>query len=132
MKKKKKGGLAMTNVLVEELMRAENYSINIKNKKLEQIKLLFTIKYRENNKYNELIDKYIVCDKRIRDGEATIKGTRITVEDIVYITMEEESKKNVYKQYPSIKNEEQILAALLYVVKYKIGTIKFLIAILLG
>lgn len=126
----------MTNVLVAdnliELIGNEKESTDIKNRKLEQIKFLFSIKYKENKKYNELIDKYIICDPNIRDGEATIKGTRITVEDIVYIIMEDNWKKDIYKQYPSIKNEKQILAALLYVVKYKIGAIKFLIAILLG
>lgn len=126
----------MTDILVADnliqLMKDEKDSVNTKNRKLEQIKFFFSIKYKENKEYDRLIKEYIVSDKKVRNGEAVIKGTRITVEDIVYIVRDENWKKDIYKQYPSIQNEKQILAALLYVVKYKIGSIKFLLAILFG
>lgn len=60
-----------------------------------------------------LIQDNIVIDKTIRFGKPTIKGTRITVEDIIQLILGGYSVKNILEQYPSL-TDEKLLAALLY------------------
>lgn len=111
----------MTNTLINEnarefiLYETQNNETN----KFQELKLIFNIKTKK--KYKEIIDEHIIVDKNIRNGEAVLKNTRITVDDVSCILYETRGKKNqleyIYEQYPSLTNKEQILAALLYSIK---------------
>lgn len=133
-----KGGVTMTNVLINENIEdffstksepevKETRKIN--NRKFATILTFIKLKY--SRAFDDIIKKYIVCDKNIRNGEATIKGTRITACDILYILSEARSDKKsieyIYEQYPSITNKDQILAAILYMIK-KTRTISMIIS----
>lgn len=135
-----KGGVSMTNILTNEnfevffpteTMYKFDGSKKIKNKKFYTILTFLKLKY--SRAFNDIIEKYIVHDKGIRNGEATIKGTRISTLDLLCIldeAREEENKlKYIYEQYPSITDKEQILAAILYMIK-KTSTIPMLISIM--
>ena len=108
------------------------------NEKAKKIAIFLAIK--KSKEINKLVNKHIVMNKTIRGGKAVIKGTRITPLELMYCMAEvlddnedinfEEIKEYLYKQYPSITNEEQIKAAIFYVIKKKIFTIKYIINIL--
>lgn len=61
----------------------------------------------------KLIKDNIIVDKSIRFGKPTIKGTRITVDDIIQLILDGYSIKDILEQYPSL-TDEKLLAALLY------------------
>lgn len=57
--------------------------------------------------------KYIEINPRIRFGKPVIKGTRISVFDILGWLASDMSYKEIMKDYPAIK-KEHILACLAY------------------
>ena len=59
------------------------------------------------------IAQYISIDSQIRFGKPCIKGTRITVGDILSWLASGMTNKQIIEDYPSIK-DEHILAALTF------------------
>jgi len=126
----------MTNIL----MNAENIIDTYENKKefenkepskLEHILLYFKVRSIINEKHSqELMKKYIIKDKAINSGRATIKGTRVTPEDIgrILFTTENIDIKDIMKDYPSLEKEEEILAGLIYYFDKHLSLIKILFA----
>lgn len=90
---------------------------------------------RMANAQEKLIDEYIIKDRNIRNGKATIKGTRITSKELLLITQEafESKAKNIEEyikeQYPSLDSIDKIVAGLAYEIK-KLNIFKFILAIL--
>lgn len=139
----KRGGFTMTEVL--NICNMQEYvKDSDKNSKIENIKS--AIRIRTLDKYEEIINKNIVKDKEIRNGRATIKGTRITPKELMFCISEKirqdekqgietkfsKIKEYLSKEYPSITNEEQIKAALYYTIKYDINIFKYVIATLVS
>lgn len=133
-----RGGFTMTEVL--NICNMQEYVINNKDSKIETIKNAIRIKTID--KYEEIINKNIIKDKEIRNGRATIKGTRITPKELMFCIAEKinqdekkgietnykEIRKYLSEEYPSITNEEQIEAALYYTIKYEINIFKYIFA----
>ena len=117
-----KGADSMTNVLVNanDIMDTYEEKDEIRNKKLskiEKILLYLKIKNTANSEYAQnLIKKYIGKNKEINSGRATILGTRVTPEDIVglLLTREKIEVEDITKEFPSIENNDQIMAGLMY------------------
>ena len=59
------------------------------------------------------ISEYISIDNKIRFGKPCIKGTRITIADILHWLASGMSHAQILADYPLLK-EEHILAALAY------------------
>jgi uncharacterized protein (DUF433 family) len=59
------------------------------------------------------ITDYIVIDKNVRFGKPTVKGTRITVADVLSWLAEGETTEIIIENYPQL-NKEQIMACLKY------------------
>lgn len=128
-KELRREGFTMTDILTMDNIKdfiGETTTKEKNNSKLYYILLFLSIKFENKNK---MINKYIVKDKNIRNGKATIKGTRITTDDMLCIISEANSEKDllkyIFEQYPSIENKEQIIAALKYSMK-KVNTFKFI------
>lgn len=131
-----KGGLAMTDVLnvynIQELVCKEEKK-KTRNEKINSI--LQVIKIKKSEEVEEIIKENIICDKKIRNGRATIKGTRITPKELILATSEvniddatfEKIRDYLYEQYPSITKESEIEAAIYYVLKYDINLFKYII-----
>jgi uncharacterized protein (DUF433 family) len=62
---------------------------------------------------NDELSTYIVIDQGIRFGKPCIKGTRITVNDILQWLSEGISTEDILDDYPLLK-EEHIRAALAF------------------
>lgn len=125
----------MTNVLnnVDNIIGTyeEQNNENKVNSKLEVILLYFKLKDVINNdEARELMKEYIIKDKTINSGRATIKGTRVTPDDIgrILIKKENMSMKDIMEEYPSLDKEEQVLAGLMYYVKKNLSFIQILFA----
>jgi uncharacterized protein (DUF433 family) len=59
------------------------------------------------------LNDYIVLDKHIRFGKPTIKGTRITVGDVLSWLAEGMATEDIIENFPQL-NREQISACLRY------------------
>ncbi len=59
------------------------------------------------------LNEYIVLDKHIRFGKPTIKGTRITVADVLNWLAEGMTTEFIIENFPQL-NREQITACLKY------------------
>lgn len=123
----------MTDILTMDNIKdfiGETTTKEKNDSKLYFILLFLSIKFESKDK---IINKYIVKDKKIRNGKATIKGTRITTDDMLCIIAEANNekdwKKYIFEQYPSIENLQQIEAALKYSIK-KANTLKFIFSVL--
>lgn len=124
----------MTNVLInaENIIDTYEEKKDFDNKepsKFEYILLYYKIKKAINEEYaQELMKKYIVKDKAINSGRATIKGTRVTPEDIgrILLIKENINIKDIKKEYPSLSNEEEVLAGLIYYIDKNISLIRIL------
>lgn len=130
----RKGAKDMTNVLTNaeniiEKYEDKQYAENKNISKMERILLYLKIKDAIEEEYaQELTKKYIIRDKAINSGRATIKGTRVTPEDIGRILLKKENMgiKDIMKEYPSLNKDEQILAGLMYYVKKNVSFINIL------
>lgn len=135
----KKGEMSMTETLTNITEFLDTYEVKSKRETPRLNALIDFIKLKcIANEQKELIDKYIVKDKNIRNGKAVIKGTRITPQELLLITQEsfntkpkntEEFIGYIKEQYPSIDSAEKIVAGLSYSIR-KYSMIKFLRRIL--
>lgn len=139
----------MTDVLtMNEMQNIANNTKDVSYNKLENNKKLLNIKLflaiKRSKKLDELINQYIISDKSIRNGKKTIINTRITPLELIYSIIQYKQEnpdkeddyelmcKHIFKEYPSIDSEEKIRAALAYIFKYKINTIRYIISVLIN
>ena len=61
----------------------------------------------------ELVKKHIEINPEVRFGKPVIRGTRLTVEDILLMLAEGMSKEEIIEEYPQL-DEEKIRAALYF------------------
>lgn len=134
--KKRKGAIAMTDVLTNVECIMENYENELLEKdseitKVEIILLVYKMKKIVKSEYaQKIIKDNIVKDKTINEGRYTIKGTRVTPEDIERIICNKEKGltfEEILKEYPSLENEEQIMAAIFFFVQKNIKWSKVLL-----
>lgn len=143
MKNLKRGGFDMTDVLslynMQEIVGKKIESEKLtKNEKLNSI--ITVINVKKSKEIDSFIEKNIVFDPNIRDGKATIKGTRITPKELILATSEllneKENQEVTFKmikdylceQYPSITKKSQIEAAIYYLLKNEISLFKYIVA----
>lgn len=123
---KRKGEIAMTNVLTNVENIIDNYEDKEQqkiNSRLESFLIVYRLrKLIKSDFAQEIIEKNIIRDKKINNGRSTIKGTRITPDDIGRLVTNEEdiSTEEIFREFPSIENEEQILAGLFIFLKNNI------------
>lgn len=129
------GAKNMTNVLTNARNIIDTYEetqdFDKDFSKLEMIFEYYKIKKVINEeRAQKLIKDYIVEDKTINSGRATIKGTRVTPDDIGRILLIKENIEieDVLKEYPSLEKEEQVIAGLIFYVDKHISLIKLLLA----
>ena len=121
-KKIRKEANIMTNVLLnaENIIDTYEEKKDVSSKKpsrIEYILLYFKVKQVTHGEYaKELVNKHIIKDKTINSGRATIRGTRVTPEDIgrVLVYKDNVKVKDILDEYPSLTNEEEVLAGLIY------------------
>lgn len=66
-----------------------------------------------------LMETNIVKDPNFRNGKPVIKGTGISIYDVIrMLHFEKLSIEEIFEQYPVLNKEEQILSAILYYYKY--------------
>ena len=134
MSKKRKGAIVMTNVLtnVENIIDSyEDKEQQKINPRVEAFLIVYKLrKLIKSDFAQEIIQKNIVRDKKISNGRYTIKGTRLTPDDIGRLVTNEKdiSIEEIFKEYPSLENEEQILAGLFVFLKDNITWRKVLFA----
>ena len=113
----------MTDVLINFENIIDDCTNEPKNKINSKIELIFIVyrfkKLVKTDFAQKIIKENIIKDKNINQGRDTIKGTRITPEDIGQIMMNNKnvSVKTIYDELPSIENENQILAGLFVFIK---------------
>lgn len=123
---KRKGEIAMTNVLTNVENIIDNYEDKEQqkiNSRLESFLIVYRLrKLIKSDFAQKIIEKNIIRDKKINNGRSTIKGTRITPDDIGRLVTNEEdiSTEEIFREFPSIENEEQILAGLFIFLKNNI------------
>lgn len=118
----------MTEVLtnVEYIMdnyQEEQLKKNDKITKVEIILSVYKMKKIVKSEYaQKIIKENIIKDKTINEGRYTIKGTRVTPEDIerIICSKEEVTFEDIYNEYPSLENENQIMAGILFYVQKNI------------
>lgn len=109
----------MTNVLtdIKDIMKTEEFKVNCPTPKIDAIFNFLTIKVIAR-RHKEEIAKYTEKNKKIKNGQTVLAGTRITTKELLLIMAENDSKQNVFEyvteQYPSIDSEEKILYGALY------------------
>jgi uncharacterized protein (DUF433 family) len=128
------------NKMTNALMNADNIFDTYEEKKdfenrkpstLENILLYWKIKKVIHQEYaKNLTEKYIIKDKAINSGRATIKGTRVTPDDIGRILFVDKDieVKDIMEDYPSLSKEEEVLAGLIYYVDKHLSLTKILFA----
>lgn len=114
----------MTDVLtnVEDIMynyENEHLEKNDRFTKVESILLVYRMKKIVKSEYaQKLIKENIIKDKTINEGRYTIKGTRVTPEDIGRIITEEKvTAEKIFEEYPSLEKKEQLLAGMFFYMK---------------
>lgn len=123
MLKKGKGAIKMTDVLTNFENVIDDCANETKNEINPRVELIFMVyrfkKLIKTDFAQKIIKENIVKDKNINQGRYTIKGTRITPEDIgqIMINNKNVSINTIYDELPSIENEEQILAGLFVFIK---------------
>ena len=123
MLKKGKGAIKMTDVLTNFENVIDDCANETKDEINPRVELIFMVyrfkKLIKTDFAQKIIKENIVKDKNINQGRYTIKGTRITPEDIGQITINNKnvSINTIYDELASIENEEQILAGLFVFIK---------------
>ena len=118
MQKNGKGAIAMTEVLMNFENIIDDYTDKTQEKinpKLEAFFIVYRIKKLIKTKFAQKIVKdNIVKDKTINKGKATIKGTRVTPNDIGRVIERNTNVtiEKIFEELPSLEKEEQILAGL--------------------
>lgn len=126
----------MTNVLtdIREFVETEEVKVDCPTPKLDIISDFLTLKIFANRNKDKIY-KNIERNKKIRNGQTVIAGTRITTKELLSIMSENISGQNVFKyickEYPSIDNEEKILYGALYEIKKK-NSLLFILWVLFG
>ena len=85
------------------------------NLKLKSFFIVYKIKRILKTDFaQKIISENIIKDKAVNNGRETIKGTRITPDDIGRIVAMNKNVtiENIFEELPSLKNQEQILAGL--------------------
>lgn len=124
----------MTNVLTNVENIIDSYEEKEQQKispRLEAFIIVYKLrKLIKTNFAQEIIGKNIVKNKKINNGRCTIKGTRLTPNDIGRLVTNEKdiSIEKIFMEYPSLENEEQILAGLFIFLKDNITLRKVLFA----
>lgn len=115
----RKEALIMTDVLTANLDSIIETKVQKTDKEeIHENKIIRYLEYRKLIKSDyaqDLIKKYIQKDKKNKHCQYIIKGTRITVEDIIRILAIKENAEleDIKKEYPSLENIEQVIAAIL-------------------
>ena len=114
----------MTDVITNAGNIIYNYgsknTITITDTKAETFFIIYRLKkFIRTDFAQQLLKENIIKNKAINNGRSTIKGTRITPEDVWRII---DANKNVtiqtiYDEYPSLEKDEQILAAIIFYMK---------------
>lgn len=71
----------------------------------------------KDSSFDEIIEKNIVRDKRIKSGVAIIKGTRISTSDVMRMLSDDYNIEEVLDNFPTLKDKNQVLAAITYEVR---------------
>lgn len=114
----RKGAISMTNVLTNMENIIDDYEVEKKEKinlKLKSFFIVYKIKRILKTDFaQKIISENIIKDKAVNNGRETIKGTRITPDDIGRIVAMNKNVtiENIFEELPSLKNQEQILAGL--------------------
>lgn len=130
----RKGATIMTNVLVnaENIIDTYEDRKEPEDRELSKIEIMLTY-YKLKRVINDesaqrLVKKHIVKDKSINSGRATIKGTRVTPEDIgrILLAKEDMGIEDIMKEYPTLESKEQVVAGLIYYMDKHISLMKIL------
>ena len=130
----RKGATIMTNVLVnaENIIDTYEDRKEPEDRELSKIEIMLTY-YKLKRVINDesaqrLVKKHIVKDKSINSGRATIKGTRVTPEDIgrILLAKEDMGIEDIMKEYPTLESTEQVVAGLIYYMDKHISLMKIL------
>lgn len=133
MQKYRKGAINMTDVLTNFENIIDDCANETKEKINPKIELIFIVyrfkKLIKTDFAQKIIEENIVRDKNINKGKDTIRGTRITPEDIgrIITTNKNVSVETIYEELPSIENEKQILAGLFVFMKKNLTWRKILL-----
>lgn len=127
----------MTDVLTNVEYIMDNYQeeqLKKDNKitKAELILMVYKIKKIVKSRCaQKIIQENIIKDKTINEGRYTIKGTRITPDDIGRIICNKEgiTIEDIYKEYPSLEKKEQLMAGVLFYAQKNITYAKVLLNI---
>ena len=123
MLRKRKGAINMTDELTNFENIIDDCTNETKDKISPRMELIFIVyrfkKLIKTDFAQKAIKENIIRDKNINQGRDTIKGTRVTPEDIGQIIMNNKNVniKTIYDELPSIENEKQILAGLFVFMK---------------
>ena len=130
----RKGATIMTNVLVnaENIIDTYEDRKEPEDRELSKIEIMLTY-YKLKRVINDesaqrLVKKHIVKDKSINSGRVTIKGTRVTPEDIgrILLAKEDMGIEDIMKEYPTLESKEQVVAGLIYYMDKHISLMKIL------
>lgn len=126
------GDNMMKNIILENFVK-NNCFFDEKNKELSKFDLIkFVFNLDKNEVCLKLIEKHIIVNHDIRFGKPIIRGTRLTVEDIVsFIKYNKNIKslKEILIEYPSLTSES-VMACIIYSL-LNTSKIKLVIAVLL-
>ena len=88
----------------------------------------------QNKQYKDYISKNIVKNAKIRNGRPTIKGTRLTPNDVAMLCYRTNdiSIENILKEYPTLTDERQVAFVMLYYMERKLKNPFIKILCLLG
>lgn len=137
-RKKGVGSMIASNLMINEIcplitrytaeIAEDDPDIKLRNEIKKVVRII------KSKKSKEFISKHIQYSKDVRFGEPVIKGTRITVNEIAESIIDEKlTPSETIKHYPSIENEEQISAAMIYYFSKKvINQPKFLLYVWFG
>ena len=123
----------MTDVIMNVENIIENYkdeNQEIINPKIDTFFIVYRLKKLIKTEFaQQLIRKNIVNNKEINGGKSTIKGTRVTPNDIGRIVTSTKcvTIEKIFEELPSLETEEQILAGLFVFMKDNITWKKVLL-----
>ena len=118
----------MTDILINTEEMINSYVENKMPSIFDVISLYFRVKEAINtDKAKELMKNYIIKDKTINSGKATIKGTRLTPEDIGRALENCKTIEGIMEEYPSLSNKEEVHAALFYYMKQNVSLIRLVL-----
>ena len=128
MKNKWKGGFIMENVIetFENMIDITNSNEKTEYTKFDAFLIWLKMKkLSKTKKAQQMMNKHI----EILDGKKFLKGTRISVESIGNFAFSNDiiDPEELLKEYPSLKNREQVVTAMFYYAVDNINPIKLLL-----